>query len=151
MEDRFKYKVLDTTNNKFYNSLEDLSKEEENAHFLLTQDGAIIKKYYNNGEIQLIRMPQYKPVFCSGLRDKNNKLIYEGDIVKIFEYFRGVQYEMPAKIIFENCSFMLDGWFTSRGHTCINRNYFLADFAVDNICPFEVIGNAYENPELIED
>lgn len=141
MQDRFKFKVLDITNNKIYSSLEDLSKEEENAHFLLAQDGAIIKKYYNNGEIQLIRMLQYQPIFCTGLKDKNGKLIFEGDIANYNDEVYGL---CKAKIIRDNAYYRIEyftgskyGWF----------DHILCLKYLKNI---EVIGNIYENPELLK-
>lgn len=65
----------------------------------------------------------------TGLYDKNSKEIYEGDIVK------HATDEGVYKVIFE------DGGF-----------YVLSsyDFQTINEYPLEVIGNIYENPELLE-
>lgn len=131
LQDRFKFKVLDTIENKLYSSLEDLSKEEPNAHFLLTQDGEIIKKYYNNGEIQLIRMSQYKPIFCTGLKDKNGiDLLFEYDIINKNGIKIGNYYE-NKNLLKEPINFIIKGMGTkewrSSEQEAIKRGCYYAE------------------------
>ena len=73
----------------------------------------------------------------TGLKDKNNKEIYEGDI--LFESFREEYY----KVVFENGSFKAEfkGDFEEYSFDLID--------VVAQGC--EVVGNIYENPELMED
>lgn len=140
MQDKFKFRVLDTETNKLYPCIDSLSSEEPNAHFLLTQDGTIVKKYYNNDEIQLIRMSVYKPIFCSGIKDKNGKLIYEGDIVNIRDYSAlGYPRSRIGKV-----EYLFSETYPAYYVTTIYGD--AKDFTDD----MEVIGNIYENPELLE-
>lgn len=79
---------------------------------------------------------------CTGLRDKNGKLIFEGDIVAHINSgcFATIEY--------------LSSSYSLMAH--IRR---MDDFVpIEEICyteaegtPFEVIGNIYENPELLEE
>ena len=128
-----KFKAWDINNNKMY-----LSKcvNEETGEWLVDID------YTNNCECsdkdRLIQM-QY-----IGLKDSNNKEIYEGDIIKISfeeeESIHVVTYQAnrdyPAFELEPN----LDC--ESNGFSCIK-----AEIGYE----FIVIGNIYENPELISE
>lgn len=76
----------------------------------------------------------------TGLKDKNGKEIYEGDILW-WEHFYGMtgeNIETTAKVYWEekDASFVVGDWFEPLGH--------LVD--EDEV---EVIGNIHENPELL--
>lgn len=85
------------------------------------------KEYYLNADFDEIEIMEY-----TGLKDKNGKEIYEGDI--LFESFR----EEYFKVVFENGSFRAEA-----------DGYSLDLEDCDDIC--EVVGNIYENPELLEE
>lgn len=61
----------------------------------------------------------------TGLQDKNGKEIYEGDVLQDDKKFAG------AFVVDWNTMFDHSNWNSSRGNV------------------FEIIGNIYENPELI--
>lgn len=73
----------------------------------------------------------------TGLKDKNNKEIYEGDI--LFESF-GERY---YKVVFENGSFKAE----------FNGDFDEYSFDLIDVVAqgCEIVGNIYENPELIKE
>ena len=84
---------------------------------------------------------QFIPLQFTGFKDKNDVEIYEGDIVK----FPGNIY---CKVIFDsNHACYQREWIDKRAVEL--RGYSKEMFAQNTNITAEVIGNIYENPELI--
>lgn len=74
---------------------------------------------------------------CTGLTDKNGKLIYEGDIVKLANgSINGSVFETKHKVIWD-----INGW---------NIPKWTQTDKPDFSHYIKVIGNIYENPELLK-
>ena len=86
---------------------------------------------FNNTDLKLL---QY-----TGLKDKNNKEVYEGDILQV-ELDSGY---VPAKKILNKVYFE-NGCFKSKD---INSH---EDVLFIELPSYEAVGNIYENPELLE-
>ena len=87
---------------------------------------------------------------CTGLKDKNGKLIFEGDIVEADGYIFFVNFGkcggVANKVDYGYIGYYLDGYdeITKKA-----LSYGLRD----DICYFtniEVIGNIHDNPELLQ-
>lgn len=129
MQDRFKFRAWDKT------------RKEIRSLWSITPFGVVIGDIKT--EEHRISFKDGEIMQCTGLKDKNGKLIFEGDIianidlgcVAIVEYYP-ISYSLMVHI---------------RG---------MDDFVpIEDICytdrendgtPFEIIGNIYENPELLE-
>ena len=85
---------------------------------------------YEHVDFKNIELMQY-----TGLKDKNGKEIYEGDI--LFESFGEKYY----KVVFENGSFRAEFEGDFEEHS-----FDLIDVVAQG---YEVVGNIYRNPELL--
>ena len=112
-------------------------KERKEMFEIASIDFEEKKAALSNGIIKLLNVDskQFELLQYTGLKDKNDKEIYEGDI--LFESF-GEKY---CKVIFENGSFRaeFEGDFEE-------YSFDLIDVVAQG---YEVVGNIYENPELI--
>lgn len=115
---------------------------------------------------------KYIPQQCTGLKDKNGKLIYEGDIVKDFTYTHDVKYicafvpilgglGLISKQDLKDYNFCKENWESyginkevrrlDNRFRLANQGNKLKCFSMGKLLmtDYEVIGNIYENPELL--
>lgn len=76
----------------------------------------------------------------TGLTDKNGNKIFEGDIVLIT---KNTVTDVVAKIFYSEGAFRTNAANTYDGEEPLS-------FWLANDCDFEVVGNIYDNPELLE-
>ena len=107
------------------NDLEIMSYSDAEIFITFSDDGICIG-YEIDDEIDDYELMQY-----IGLKDKNGKEIYEGDIVKLFEYKVINNIVLPEEIVTIND--------IRKGCDTLRPSQYM-----------EVIGNIYENPELLE-
>lgn len=130
MSRQIKFRAFDKDNNRmhyFHNGM-----QTDVGDWYITFDGKVYQRYGDVGddfELQNVELMQF-----SGLLDKNGKEIYEGDIVKSFD---------------ENLTVFFN---STMG--CWDLQYHGGDSIemVDENGEYdlEVIGNIYENPELLK-
>lgn len=78
---------------------------------------------------------------CTGLKDKNGKALFEGDLVKCGLHLgKRICKKVPLEIEYAFGAF----GFSVHGE-------FFAVFALGSKSNFEILGNIYENPELLND
>ena len=99
-----------------------------------------------NYDIDLNTLGQY-----TGLKDKNGKKIFEGDIIHIEEE------NLYGLICFENCQWYVYyyGWIDKEGigyvYDIVNENPLADELLTnENKIWLSVVGNKYDNPELLE-
>lgn len=103
--------------------------EQENLNYSILE----------NREEHRFELMQY-----TGLKDKNGKEIYEGDIVK-FNHWVYDDAKRKRNLSYGEIMWDGDGWIIE------SRRYTGSLWKIKNTEVIEVIGNIYENPELIKD
>ncbi len=121
MQDRFKYRYL--YENKLYD-VEMIDFRTLHVYF----------KEKDNKVCTRTKLNFKNLIQSTGLTDKNGKLIYEGDILKD-------DTDILASVVWEDeeAKFIIE-----------EKNRYVVDISSDICDEIEVIGNIYENSELLE-
>ena len=139
MEDRYLFKAKRPDNGEW---VQGVPFEIEGKQVILIKDNEnLLRVHYLeenmwNAEIYVIEVDKSTICQCTGLKDKNGKLIWENEIIKCN---RGI-----AVVVWDKSEWRIK-W--------VKDNIWRKDlhyWAVEDIQRTEVIGNIFDNPELLE-
>lgn len=125
-----KFKVWDTINQEWF----------DETVVLLGQDGKL--KFWHTGKqiIESLDEKTYIPVFSTGLFDKNGKEIYEGYILSHIVFKK---WKSADVVSYNNEKAMFE--LLHKGEPDKPKDIFVY------LLESEIIGNIYENPELLSE
>lgn len=115
--------------------------------FMKNADGSLpilCDGYKENGEHMHFGLHEVDLVQYTGLKDKNGKEIYEGDIVNIADIYDQVNFGGKRTYEKKEVEYQDFGWLPFITPGGIDCSFMYSD------TDCEVIGNIYENPELIK-
>ena len=118
-----------------------IETDNPDLDFVINNNGYLysIENFY--GEIYILPQMDIEVLQFTGLQDRNGKEIYEGDILKYnFPYDGRLKHTSPVTYLETQASFGLKDIYGNEIplYRITANNYF------------EVVGNIYENPELLE-
>lgn len=141
MQDRFKFRIWDLKHNLMLKPEKERTEQERT----IIAKTYIYDEWYGSAELELTDALKYfdnKPFLimqCSGVKDNNDKLIYEGDILKFpfgNTFKIGVVRYVSTIWDVSNSQRIQGAWCGSALINCNKES--------------EIIGNIYENPELLD-
>ena len=137
-----RFKIWDKTRNKMLTS--------NCGAFLLTQEGnAVFHQNGNNPLEALIEQIDYEVLMYTGLKDKNGTEIYEGEIVTYS--VKGFKKINKTVMTFnEEHGAYLFGIYEGVKMPC-GKKTRMNKYTRKSVNNVEVIGNIYENPELLKE
>ena len=137
MQDRFKFRIFDTENKTMHNTDFVVCSTGFVGKLETEDDGKFYVDNYNLTIDNKCILMQ-----CTGLKDKNGKLIFEGDIVKFRKLV--LDGDFFRKTDAKSYITYLDGCF------CIADELLPRALNANVLKDLEVIGNIHETPELLE-
>ena len=147
MQDRFKFRIWDKHLKKMFDCIQINFTENAYGSNKIKDDEC---------SIHLIYQPHLELMQCSGLKDKNGKLIYEGDILDLYVsskklYRYEVKYEIGSfMLVSQDEIFDFKNVWNDNVYP-LSQLYYEYQNEENCIDECEVIGNIYENPELLEE
>ena len=106
--------------------------------------GVLVGEHWKFGETNFMSFDEIELMQSTGLKDKNGKEIFEGDILRVTDEHSWLEVVSYSQ---EKAMFVTEE---------INREFKvpespLYDLFNTNIFKFKIIGNIYENPEFLEE
>ena len=137
MEDRYLFKAkFDDSDRWVKGQLVELN----DAYFIIPNHASkILAGWFSTSNI--VEVKKDTICQCTGLKDKNGKLIFENDICDRKE-------EYPEIVKYNNGDWTLDYSYSKgkeSGYCCCNVGFYALERKY-----VEVIGNIFDNPELLE-
>lgn len=133
MQDRFRLKFWDKTCKNIVYPSEDLIYKTENSRLDISG---------------MLSFERFIPLQCTGLRDKNGKLIFEGNILRVTGSRDTSGYGV-VEYLQCGCKFIVTGYLDNPSGYYPRKKGELCRDLEEWLCT-EVIGNIYQNPELLE-
>lgn len=144
MKNKFRKRVFDNDDKKMYDVI------------FLNYENNSVEWYNDKNKKRAAFIEEVPTVQCTGLKDKNGKLIYEGDILDLYVSSKKLyRYEVKYEI----GSFMLESQdeifdFPKVWNDYVyplSQLYYEYQNEENFIDQCEVVGNIYENPELLKE
>ena len=114
---------------------------------------------FGEGKAQLVSLDGSEMLFtkidtdklfqCTGLKDKSGKLIFEGDILRVTGS-RDMSGYGVVEYLQAGCQFFVNGYLDNPSPYHPRKKGEFYEQLQEWLCT-EVIGNIYENPELLEE
>lgn len=144
MQDRFRYRVFDNDDKKMHDVI------------FLNYENNSVEWYNDKNKKRAAFIEEVPTVQCTGLKDKNGKLIYEGDILDLYVstkklYRYQVKYEIGSfMLVSQDEIFDFPNVWNDYVYP-LSQLYYEYQNEENCIDECEIIGNTYENPELLEE
>lgn len=146
MEDRYLFRGKRIDNGEWVQDNLIRSNDAEDGYeaiIISTNDSNMFTKGGSRGDLGFEnwhRVNETTICQCTGLKDKNGKLIFENDIMEAH-----IDEDFPEDVSRFKIEWSGNGWVINQPG-CVDREY-ISDFETET---YEVCGNTFDNPELLE-